>query len=77
MPIPEDDLEVSVINNRPVGGQQVGTHICPVKVLHKPTGIYAVCGDERSQHKNRTIALRMVEYGLAELRYPVPDQKGE
>lgn len=62
-----DDFEVSIINNRPVGGQQVGTHICPIKVLHKPTGIYAVCDYERSQHRNRTIAMQMVEYGLAEM----------
>ncbi len=67
MTIQDDELEVSAINPNPVGGQHVGMPNYHVKVLHKPTGIYAVCGYERSQHKNRTIAMRMVEYGLAEL----------
>lgn len=70
-PVPESDLEVGLIDPWPKGGQQVGVRPVQVKMLHRPTGIYAVCGDERSQHKNRTVALRMVEYGLAELRYSV------
>jgi protein subunit release factor A len=65
--IPESDLEISDIRPPSAGGQQVGIPCSHIKVLHKPTGIYAVCATERSQHKNRTIALRMVEYGLAEL----------
>lgn len=62
-----DDFEVTALGMINPGGQQVGVRPVSVKVLHKPTGIYAVCGDERSQHKNRIIAMSMVEYGLAEL----------
>lgn len=69
MDIPEEDLEISDIRPPSSGGQQVGTRISHIKVLHKPTGIYAVCATERSQHRNRTIALRMVEYGLAEMGF--------
>lgn len=67
MTIQDDELEVSVINPNPIGGQHVGMPHYQVKVLHKSTGIYAVCGEARSQHRNRTIAMSMVEYGLAEL----------
>lgn len=55
--IPDKDLEVSAIRLGSIGGQQVGSPKMDVKVLHKPTGIYAVCGVGRSQHKNRNIAL--------------------
>lgn len=60
-------LEITVLNATPKGGQQVGITNRAVKVLHKPTGIYAVCDNEHSQHKNLRIAKAMVEYGLAEI----------
>ena len=46
------------------GGQHVGLPNNPIKVTHVPSGISAICGTERSQHKNRLIALEMVEFGL-------------
>lgn len=64
-----DDFKVEAVYPRPPGGQQVGMRPVDVKVTHIPTGIYAVSGYERSQHKNRTVAMRMVEYGLAELGF--------
>jgi protein subunit release factor A len=75
MPIPPEDLEISCYPDPlfPTSGMVVGLPRPIVKVEHKPTGMFAVCGSEKSQHKNRTIAMRMVEYGLAELRYPLPE----
>lgn len=69
IPAAEDDADfrVSITNPNPPGGQQVGMPNYHVKVEHIPTGIYAVCMSERSQHRNRTIARAMVEYGLAEM----------
>jgi peptide chain release factor 2 len=67
----ESDFEVSALRTEPVGGQQVGVRPVAVKVLHKPTGIYAVCENERSQHKNRSVAMAMVQYGLAEMGWNV------
>jgi peptide chain release factor 2 len=64
-----EDLEVSDICERKVGGQQAGSPRSIIKVLHKPTGIYAVCDFERSQHANRTAAMAMVEYGLAHIKW--------
>lgn len=63
----DEDFEVSDISPRHQGGQHVALTIYHIKVLHKPTGIYAVCMSERSQHKNRAIAMAMVQYGLAEM----------
>lgn len=68
-PHEEAEFEISDIYPRQQGGQQVGVHPSHIKVLHKPTGIYAVCMAERSQHKNRTVAMAMVQYGLAELKW--------
>ena len=62
-----EDLQVECINPRPAGGQHAGIAHMIIKVTHKPTGIYAACDYERSQHKNRAVAMRMVEYGLAEI----------
>lgn len=62
----QEDLEISDITPRQ-GGQQVTITQNTIKVLHKPTGIHAVSGYERSQHKNRTLAAAMVEYGLAHM----------
>lgn len=76
MTIPPEDLEISCYPDPlfPTHGMIAGMPRPFVKVLHVPTGIFAVCGYEKSQHKNRSIALQMVEYGLAELRYPLTDK---
>lgn len=62
-----DEFKVEAINPNPPGGQHVGVPNYHVKVTHIPTGIYAVCMAERSQHRNRTVAFSMVKYGLAEM----------
>lgn len=46
------------------GGQQAGLPATSVRVTHTPTGLMAQCGIERSQHKNRTTAIEMVQWGL-------------
>jgi peptide chain release factor len=60
------EFVVQSYNPTPPGGQQVGISSA-VKVTHEPSGLFAVSGAERSQHRNRRIAQAMVEYGLAEL----------
>lgn len=76
---PTDDALLEVTDITPVikGGQHVGVPIRHIKVLHKPTGIYAVVASERSAHKNRRIATAMVEYGLAEMGWNPPLPQGE
>ena len=50
-----------------IGGQQVGMPKQDIEVIHTETGISARCGFMRQQHKNRTIAMEMVEYALSEV----------
>ena len=62
-----DIWEAGLMDIGKKGGQTVGHTTAGVWVRHKPTGLYAECNTERSQHKNRTIAMSMVEYGLVEM----------
>ena len=66
MALPNEDLEVTGEIQRLPGGQQVGVTYTTVTVKHKPTGLIATCGTERSQVRNRNICVAMIEYGLAE-----------
>lgn len=67
--LPDSDLIIETVPAQPKGGQSVGIIPTMVQVTHKPTGLVAQCGSERSQMKNRNIALAMIEYGLAEMGY--------
>lgn len=49
------------------GGQHAGSPPSDVRVTHLHTGIMAQCGEARSQHKNKQIAMEMVEWALASL----------
>lgn len=62
-----EDVEITVKDCQPKGGQQVGVMNHTIVVRHIPTGIYAACGTERSNMKNRNIAMSMLEWGLAEI----------
>lgn len=78
MRIPDADLQVETIYlgtgtaERP-GGQHAGSPAAAIRVTHLPTGIMAQCGDCRSQLKNKTVAMEMVEWGLAAIKYPLTD----
>ena len=62
--IPKDDLKFEVLRQDQRGGQHVGTDPCDIRVTHVPTGIIATCGFSNSQHRNRSIALEMIEAAL-------------
>lgn len=63
--IPREELEFSIYNPRPPGGQQAGMP-SGVKAEHLPTGTIAIVQTQRSQHKNREIAERMIEAALTD-----------
>lgn len=64
--IPSDDLKVELLRRDRRGGQHVGSDPCDVKVTHIPTGITATVGYCRSQHRNRNVAVRMIESAITD-----------
>jgi peptide chain release factor 2 len=73
----DEDIKMDVYRASGAGGQHVNKTSSAVRLTHIPTGIIVACQNERSQHANKAVALKIIKARLYELQIKAKEKKIE